>query len=124
MALAGARVVVGVSGGIACYKAVELVRQLMTAGAVVDEVGLSEGSWFVLPWFVGSWRLGPSSPSSRPTGARTATTAATAPAAMTRRVRWIRRLGLQRARVAHRPQAFLRRSVVGAPSAEAVWGEA
>lgn len=48
-ALAGARVVVGVSGGIACYKAVELVRGLMTAGAVVDVVMTAAAMRFVQP---------------------------------------------------------------------------
>jgi phosphopantothenoylcysteine decarboxylase/phosphopantothenate--cysteine ligase len=48
-ALDGARVVVGVSGGIACYKAVELVRQLMTAGAVVDVVMTAAATRFVQP---------------------------------------------------------------------------
>jgi phosphopantothenoylcysteine decarboxylase/phosphopantothenate--cysteine ligase len=48
-ALAGARIVVGVSGGIACYKAVELVRQLMTAGAVVDVVMTAAATRFVQP---------------------------------------------------------------------------
>jgi phosphopantothenoylcysteine decarboxylase/phosphopantothenate--cysteine ligase len=48
-ALEGARVVVGVSGGIACYKAVELVRQLMTAGAVVDVVMTAAATRFVQP---------------------------------------------------------------------------
>jgi phosphopantothenoylcysteine decarboxylase/phosphopantothenate--cysteine ligase len=49
MALADARVVVGVSGGIACYKAVELVRQLMTAGATVDVVMTEAAHRFVQP---------------------------------------------------------------------------
>ena len=47
--LAGARVVVGVSGGIACYKAVEVVRGLMTAGAVVDVVLTEAATRFVQP---------------------------------------------------------------------------
>ncbi|MCC6625918.1 MAG: bifunctional phosphopantothenoylcysteine decarboxylase/phosphopantothenate--cysteine ligase CoaBC [Chloroflexi bacterium] len=49
VALTGARVVVGVSGGIACYKAVELVRQLMTAGAVVDVIMTAAAQRFVQP---------------------------------------------------------------------------
>ena len=47
--LAGARVVLGVSGGIACYKAVELARQLMTAGAIVDIVMTEAATRFIQP---------------------------------------------------------------------------
>lgn len=49
MSLTGARVVVGVSGGIAAYKSVELVRQLMTAGAIVDVVMTAAATRFVQP---------------------------------------------------------------------------
>lgn len=49
MSLAGARIVVGVSGGIACYKVVELVRQLMTAGATVDVIMTAAATRFVQP---------------------------------------------------------------------------
>ncbi|MBA3821080.1 MAG: bifunctional 4'-phosphopantothenoylcysteine decarboxylase/phosphopantothenoylcysteine synthetase, partial [Deltaproteobacteria bacterium] len=41
--LAGARVVVGVAGGIAAYKAAELVRLLDKAGAIV-EVAMTAGA--------------------------------------------------------------------------------
>ncbi|HUS62631.1 MAG TPA: bifunctional phosphopantothenoylcysteine decarboxylase/phosphopantothenate--cysteine ligase CoaBC [Acidimicrobiales bacterium] len=46
-ALAGRRVVLGVSGGIAAYKAVELCRRLVDAGAFVSPVMTADASRFV-----------------------------------------------------------------------------
>ncbi len=43
------RILLGVSGGIAAYKAAEIVRQLVTAGAEVQVVLTSRGSEFVTP---------------------------------------------------------------------------
>jgi phosphopantothenoylcysteine decarboxylase/phosphopantothenate--cysteine ligase len=48
-ALRGARVLLGVSGGIACYKAVEIARQLMKAGAQVQVVMTRSATEFVGP---------------------------------------------------------------------------
>jgi len=48
-ALAGRHVVLGVSGGIAAYKAVELCRQLSDAGAVVSPVLTADAQRFVAP---------------------------------------------------------------------------
>lgn len=45
--LAGKRVVLGVTGGVAAYKAAELVRLLVKAGAEVDVVLTAAGSRFV-----------------------------------------------------------------------------
>ncbi|MGH9164783.1 MAG: flavoprotein, partial [Acidimicrobiales bacterium] len=45
--LAGRRVVVGVGGGIAAYKAVELCRRLVDAGAVVSPVLTPAATRFV-----------------------------------------------------------------------------
>ena len=47
--LVGRRVVVGVSGSIAAYKAVVLVRQLMNAGAIVDVAMTPSATAFVTP---------------------------------------------------------------------------
>jgi len=49
MILAGRRVVLGVSGGIACYKACTVARRLSQAGAEVDVVLTSAASEFVRP---------------------------------------------------------------------------
>ncbi|HEX9714015.1 MAG TPA: bifunctional phosphopantothenoylcysteine decarboxylase/phosphopantothenate--cysteine ligase CoaBC [Actinomycetota bacterium] len=48
-ALRGARVVLGVSGGIACYKAVEVARLLTKAGASVQVVMTAAATEFVGP---------------------------------------------------------------------------
>jgi len=48
-ALRGARVVLGVSGGIACYKAVEVARLLTKAGASVQVVMTQSATRFVGP---------------------------------------------------------------------------
>lgn len=47
--LAGARIVVGVSGGIAAYKAAELVRLLDKAGAIVDVAMTDRAQRFIGP---------------------------------------------------------------------------
>ncbi|MEO8638880.1 MAG: flavoprotein, partial [Chloroflexota bacterium] len=47
--LAGRRVVVGVSGSIAAYKAVSLVRMLAERGAVVDVAMTPAAAQFVTP---------------------------------------------------------------------------
>ncbi len=47
--LVGRRVVVGVSGSIAAYKAAVLVRQLMNAGAIVDVAMTPSAAAFVTP---------------------------------------------------------------------------
>ena len=49
MALAGTRVLLGVSGGIAAYKAAELVRRLGDAGAEVRVVLTENAARFVTP---------------------------------------------------------------------------
>ena len=49
MTLADRRVLVGMSGGIACYKACELVRQLRQAGAAVHVVMTENARQFVTP---------------------------------------------------------------------------
>lgn len=49
MTLAGRRVVLGVSGGIACYKACTLARRLTEAGASVDVVLTASAAEFVRP---------------------------------------------------------------------------
>jgi phosphopantothenoylcysteine decarboxylase/phosphopantothenate--cysteine ligase len=49
MALAGRRVVVGVSGGIAAYKACDLVRLLVQEGATVQVVMTDHAQQFVTP---------------------------------------------------------------------------
>jgi len=49
MALAGRRVVLGVAGGIACYKSCTLARQLTEAGAEVTVVLTAAGGEFVRP---------------------------------------------------------------------------
>jgi phosphopantothenoylcysteine decarboxylase / phosphopantothenate---cysteine ligase len=45
--LAGKRIVLGLSGGIACYKAAELTRQLVTAGAEVQVVMTEAAEHFI-----------------------------------------------------------------------------
>ena len=52
--LVGRRVVVGVSGSIAAYKAAVLVRQLMQAGAIVDVAMTPAATAFVTPLTFGS----------------------------------------------------------------------
>ena len=47
--LAGRHIVVGLSGGIACYKAAELVRELGRAGASVQVVMSEAAERFVTP---------------------------------------------------------------------------
>src|SRR5882672_7025138 len=47
--LRGARVVVGVAGGIAAYKAAELVRLLDKAGAIVDVAMTPRAQHFITP---------------------------------------------------------------------------
>jgi phosphopantothenoylcysteine decarboxylase/phosphopantothenate--cysteine ligase len=47
--LSGRRVVVGVSGGIACYKSCHLVRRLVEAGARVDVILTASAAEFVRP---------------------------------------------------------------------------
>src|SRR5687768_18160082 len=49
MALAGTRILLGVSGGIAAYKAAELVRRLGDAGAEVRVVLTENAARFVTP---------------------------------------------------------------------------
>src|SRR5215470_2272947 len=49
MTLEGRTVLVGVSGGIACYKACELVRVLRQAGATVRVVMTRNAQEFVTP---------------------------------------------------------------------------
>ncbi|MGZ4207642.1 MAG: bifunctional phosphopantothenoylcysteine decarboxylase/phosphopantothenate--cysteine ligase CoaBC [Actinomycetota bacterium] len=48
-ALRGARVLLGVSGGIACYKAVEVARLLVKAGATVQVIMTASAQRFVGP---------------------------------------------------------------------------
>jgi len=45
----GKQIVLGVTGGIAAYKVVELVRQLRTRGAKVDVVMTKNAQQFVTP---------------------------------------------------------------------------
>jgi len=47
--LQGKHIVLGVSGGIACYKSAELVRRLMDEGATVDVVMTQSACEFVSP---------------------------------------------------------------------------
>ncbi|MDD3433058.1 MAG: flavoprotein, partial [Tepidiphilus sp.] len=47
--LFGRRIVLGVTGGVAAYKAAELVRRLVKAGAQVDVVLTPGGAHFVTP---------------------------------------------------------------------------
>ena len=47
--LHGKRIVLGISGGIACYKSAELVRRLMDEGATVDVVMTQSACEFVKP---------------------------------------------------------------------------
>src|SRR5438309_3072262 len=49
MAFAGRHVVLGVSGGIACYKSCTLARRLTEAGATVDTVLTASAAEFVRP---------------------------------------------------------------------------
>ena len=47
--LAGKRIVLGVTGGIACYKVVDVARHLTQAGAQVDVIMTEEATNFVAP---------------------------------------------------------------------------
>src|SRR3990172_9244748 len=47
--LKGKEIILGVTGGIACYKAVELLRELTKAGAAVQVVMTKNASQFVQP---------------------------------------------------------------------------
>lgn len=47
--LAGKRIVLGVSGSIACYKLIDMARQLTVAGALVDVAMTEEATRFVAP---------------------------------------------------------------------------
>lgn len=47
--LGGKKIVLGVTGSIAAYKAVDVARQLSRAGAEVDVVMTEEAAWFVAP---------------------------------------------------------------------------
>jgi len=49
MILAGRQIVLGISGGIAAYKAIELARQLTVAGATVDVILTPDAARFVTP---------------------------------------------------------------------------
>ena len=49
MPFAGRHVVLGVSGGIACYKSCTLARRLTEAGATVDTVLTASAAEFVRP---------------------------------------------------------------------------
>ena len=49
MPLTGRHVVLGVSGGIACYKSCTLARRLVDAGATVDVVLTPAAAEFVRP---------------------------------------------------------------------------
>ncbi len=49
MILAGKRIVLGLCGGIAAYKLIEVARQLTTAGATVDTVMTEDAAQFVTP---------------------------------------------------------------------------
>ena len=48
-ALAGKHIVVGLSGGVACYKSAELVRELVRAGATVQVVMTEAAQQFITP---------------------------------------------------------------------------
>src|SRR5436189_5561913 len=47
MDLAGKKIVLGLTGGIACYKAAELTRELTKAGATVQVVMTSAAEQFI-----------------------------------------------------------------------------
>ncbi|HVL75282.1 MAG TPA: flavoprotein, partial [Noviherbaspirillum sp.] len=49
MELTGKRIVLGLTGGIACYKAAELTRMLTKAGASVQVVMTSAAAQFITP---------------------------------------------------------------------------
>lgn len=49
MELAGKKIVLGLSGGIACYKAAELTRALIKAGALVQVVMTQAATQFITP---------------------------------------------------------------------------
>ena len=49
MAFAGRHVVLGVSGGIACYKSCTVARRLTEAGATVDVVLTASATEFIRP---------------------------------------------------------------------------
>lgn len=47
--LNGKRIVLGLTGGIACYKSAELLRRLMEGGAIVDVVMTASAAEFITP---------------------------------------------------------------------------
>jgi phosphopantothenoylcysteine decarboxylase/phosphopantothenate--cysteine ligase len=47
--LKGKHIVLGLSGGVACYKAAELVRELLRAGASVQVVMTDAALQFITP---------------------------------------------------------------------------
>ena len=47
--LQGRHIVLGLTGGIACYKSAELVRELMRAGATVQVVMTEAATQFITP---------------------------------------------------------------------------
>ena len=47
--LAGKHIVLGLSGGVACYKSAELVRELVKAGATVQVVMTEAAEAFITP---------------------------------------------------------------------------
>src|SRR4051794_33742793 len=49
MDLAGKRIVLGLTGGIACYKAADLTRKLTKAGASVQVVMTQAATQFITP---------------------------------------------------------------------------
>src|SRR5690606_41552169 len=49
MDLAGKKIVLGLTGGIACYKAAELTRALVKAGASVQVVMTDAATHFITP---------------------------------------------------------------------------
>ena len=65
---AGRRVVLGVSGGIACYKSCTLARRLAEAGAQVDVILTQSAAEFVRPLVRGAHRA-PYQPLWEPGGA-------------------------------------------------------
>lgn len=54
MSLVDRRIVLGVTGGIAAYKVVQLARNLSLAGALVDVVMTEEATKFVTPLTFGA----------------------------------------------------------------------
>ena len=47
--LAGKHIVLGLSGGVACYKAADFCRQLIKAGATVQVVMTEAAEQFITP---------------------------------------------------------------------------